>query len=337
MQPNTPVRVLISILNWNHAENTQACLRSLQQAGYLARTDIQVVVTDNGSAAEDTERAALAAAECGVQFRRNAQNLGFAGGHNALLQEALTNGIAFVWLLNNDSLVQPGTVEALLAAMAEDPLCAVASPCLAYEDTGEVYFAGAVQDWPVMGSRWCPAPWDHQFHEQNRNRVWAVGTAILLRTAAVRQVGMLNEELFAYYEDDELGERLLRAGWRCSVLKDVSILHNRKSNQDVKRPAYFYYLMSRNWLWFYSRFTPPAHRRWLLLRLLATGCDRAKRLSSEGYVELSNATLLGLTDGLRGRLGKPVLNRPVPAGTRCMAAALHVVNCIHEALKPRKP
>lgn len=336
MRPNSPPHVLISILNWNHADSTRACLLSLEHAGYLARSDIDVVVTDNGSHPEDTERAALVAAASGVRFRRNSQNLGFAGGHNALLQEALVDGVPFVWLLNNDCVVQAGTVEALLAAMTEDPRCAVASPCLAYEDTREVYFAGAVQAWPAMGSRWCPAPWNSEFHEQNRNRVWSVGTAILLRTAAVRQVGMLNAELFAYYEDDELGERMIRAGWRCRILKDAAILHNRKSNQAVKRPPYFYYLMSRNWLCFYRLYTPAANRRWLLLRLLATGCDRARRLSKEGHRELSDATLLGLTDGLRGRLGRPLLDRPVPASTRCLAAAMRILNLIHETLKPNK-
>ena len=337
MRSNSPVHLLISILNWNHAERTQACLLSLQQAGYLARTDIEVVVTDNGSNPDDAERAALAAASCGVRFRRNSQNLGFAGGHNALLRKALTECVPFVWLLNNDCVVQPGTVEALQEAMTQDPQCAIASPCLAYEDTREVYFAGAIQNWPVMGSLWCPSPWDTEFHEQNRTRVWAVGTAILLRTSAVFQVGMLNEELFAYYEDDELAERFIRAGWRCRILKDVAVLHNRKSDQAVKRPPYFYYLMSRNWLWFYLQFTPAIHRRWLLLRLVATGCERARRLSKEGFGEISDASLLGLADGLCGRLGRPLLDRPVPTAMRCLAAVLHVVNRIHETLRPLKP
>lgn len=334
MTSQRPCRVLISILNWNHAENTEACLRSLQQAGYLVQHDIEVVVTDNGSRAEDAERAAQAAQAHGVQFRRNEQNLGFAGGHNLLLRRALDETVPFVWLVNNDCVVEPGTLEALLAAMAEEPRCAVASPCLAYEDTREVYFAGAVQDWAVMRPRWCATPWEAAFHHQYRDQIWAVGTAVLLRVEALAGVGLLNADLFAYYEDDDLGERLVRAGWRCIMLNDRVVLHNRKSEIDKPRPAYFYYLTARNWFWFYRHYTPATYRRNLTLRLLATGVERASNLARAGQAERSNALLLGLWDGFCGRLGRPQLDRVVPWPALGGAAVLRALNRGHAALRP---
>jgi GT2 family glycosyltransferase len=333
MTVERPCRVLVSILNWNHADNTEACLRSLQRAGYLNQDGIDVVVTDNGSRTEDAERAAQAAQSYRVQFRRNDQNLGFAGGHNMLLQQALHEAVPFVWLVNNDCVVEPGTLEALLATMDEQPRCAVASPCLAYEDTREVYFAGAVQDWAAMRPRWCDTPWDEVFHDQWREQVWAVGTAVLFRVEALAVVGLLNAELFAYYEDDDLGERLVRAGWRCTMLKDCVVLHNRKSEIDKPRPAYFYYLTARNWLWFYRYYTPADYRRNLTLRLLATGVDRAATLQRAGQAERSNALLLGLWDGFCSRLGRPQLDRTVPWHARGIASALRAINWVHAALR----
>lgn len=323
--------VFVSVLNWNHADNTEACLRSLQRAGYMGQADIEVVVTDNGSRPEDAASAEAAALAHGARFVRNAENLGFAGGHNVLLQRALREQVPFVWLVNNDCVVESGTLEAMLAVMARQPRCAVASPCLAYEDTREVYFAGAVQDWTAMRPRWCSTPWDQAFHDVHRGRVWAVGTAVLLRAEALADVGLLNDELFAYYEDDDLGERLNQAGWHCTMLEGCVVLHNCKSDAEKPRPAYFYYLTARNWFWFYRRYTPLAYRRHLTLRLLATGVDRAASLQRGGQSERAHALLLGLWDGYCSHMGRPQLDRPVPWAGRCVAAMLRAMNRVHAA------
>ena len=159
------------------------------------------------------------------------------------LREALQRGIEYVWLVNNDAMVPPGTLDRLLAMAEAEPRCGAVSPCLAYEDSPEVYFAGAVHNWRALSSDWCLDPADAEFHRTHADHIWVVGTALLLRTAALRIVGLLDETLFAYYEDDDLGERLCRAGWRSLVCREVALLHNRKQDGQRRRPPYFYYLM----------------------------------------------------------------------------------------------
>ena len=117
------------------------------------------------------------------------------------------------------------------------------------------------------------------------------------------------------------------------MLKDCVVLHNRKSEIDKPRPAYFYYLTARNWFWFYRHYTPADYRRNLTLRLLATGVERAASLQRAGQAERSNALLLGLWDGFCSRLGRPQLDRTVPWQARCIAAALRAMNWVHAALR----
>lgn len=325
--------VLISILNWNNAGATARCLESLALAGYLAYPGCETVVTDNGSGTADAQLARAAAEQWGARYCCNATNLGFAGGHNGQIEDALARGIEFVWLVNNDCLIEPGTLQRLLQAMQQDNRCGAASPCLAYEDSREVYFAGARQDWRAMRTVLCPTPWDESFHLQYRDAVWLVGTAVLFRVSALRDVGVLNASLFAYYEDDDIGERLRIAGWRSVVCQGSVAWHNLKSKAEVRRPAYFYYLMSRNALHFYRQFTPGSSRLAITLRMLARAVNLADILRTADQAALANAVLLGLYDGLVGRMGPPDLARGTPAWFAAAAALLTTANRLHGGVR----
>ena len=329
----TAPQVLISILNWNNAALTLRCLASLQRAGYLADPRCEVIVIDNASEASDAAALSDGAQALTIRFERNDENLGFAGGHNAVLREALDRGIDFVWLLNNDALVDPGALERLLALMASDARCAMASPCLAFEDSREIYFAGVIQDWQKLGPAYCPLPWSDEFQARQVDQIWLVGTAILLRSAAVRAVGLLNEALFAYYEDDDYGERLRLAGWRSRVCQDVVVWHNLKADIDVRRKRHFYYLTGRNKLVFYWRYTPARFRRRLMPRLLVQAVNRADLLRGAGHAELADAVLLGAYDGLRKKLGNPVMDRRPPLWFRLLMSAGRLVNRIDNRLR----
>jgi GT2 family glycosyltransferase len=326
-------QVLISILNWNNAALTRRCLLSLQRAGYLADPRFEVVVIDNGSEAVDVAALSECATVLGLRYLRNRKNLGFAAGHNASLREALDRGIDFVWLVNNDALVDAGALEGLLSLMGNDARCAMASPCLAFEDSREIYFAGVIQDWKKLDSVRCPLPWDDEFQAQHADQLWLVGTAILLRSEAVRSVGLLDEALFAYYEDDDYGERLRLGGWRSRVCREVVVWHNLEADNAVLRKRHFYYLTSRNRFFFFRRYTPPAFRRHLMLRLLVQAVNRADVLRGAGHAELADVVLLGAYDGLRKKLGSPDMDRRPALWFRPLVTAGRLVNRVDNRIR----
>ena len=93
-------RVSIVILNWNSYEVTLDCLLSLRKMDYR---NFEVVLVDNGSI--DGSPAKLLQSVPEIRLIRNETNLGFAGGCNVGMRDALRRGTDYVLLLNNDTIV----------------------------------------------------------------------------------------------------------------------------------------------------------------------------------------------------------------------------------------
>lgn len=310
--------VLVSILNWNSAAITLECVASVLALSMPADVVVQVIVVDNGSTAQDYQLLRTGLENTGVALERNEVNLGFAGGHNLAIARSLREDIDFIWLLNSDARSNKETLAHLLTEMKASPSCGAASPMIVRMDQPEVIdFAGAVHEWPMLDSI---RPLDlHQAEALSRERpndIWIVGTAILFRCAALRQVGMLDERYFAYYEDDDICARLSAAGWRCVVVFDALVEHACFDGVIYDRPPYYFYLMARNAFRFWGAHTPTPNRRLLKLRLLETWTFMASRLHARGLAAKRDACLLGIADGLMKRHGPPILNRPVPVAMR---------------------
>lgn len=338
INPNSasPPQVLVSILNWNNARATIRCLESLRAGGYLESPQIQVLVVDNGSEQGDFEALAAYANNKSVELLKNPENMGFAGGHNRALRIAIERKVPYAWLLNNDTIVPAGVIEKLALLMEDDPECGACSPCIAYEDTRRTYFSGAIEDWTSLASQWCEPPDDQSFDTRNADRIWLFGTALFLRTGAIEEIGGLNEEYFAYYEDNELGARLRLAGWGSRISRQCVVFHGPEPRHEVKRPAYFYYLMARNHSCFFLKYTPAEYRRLIRVRLAASLVHRSDLLLAVGRRDLCDAGLLGLEDGFKARLGRPDLGRAVSPHFRLFVAAVRAANRLHRLLLARR-
>lgn len=326
---NNPL-VLISILNWNNAPITIRCIESLKAAGYCSNSSYEICVVDNASNPSDKHLLEEYLSKINIPFHENKVNTGFAGGHNQVIKLAIERGIEFVWLLNNDCIVLPNTIELLLNAMRVDERCGACSPVFAYEDSQDVYFAGAYQNWDSLSSIWCPNPWSEDFHRIHSTDIWLTGTAILLRMTALVEIGLLNEDFFAYCEDDDLGERLRLNKWRNIILKDVITYHGPAPLTEVKRPPYFYYLTARNHTFFYLKYTPDRHRRFIRVRLLAHSVHRSDCLASDQHPALAHAVLAGLQDGLTGALGKPAPSKPLALWFKSLVLLVRGLNKVHQ-------
>lgn len=317
-------RVLVSILNWNGAAQTLDCVHDLLRQQLPAAVNADIFVIDNGSAPADAEALAQGLAGLPVALRREAVNHGFAGGHNLAVTRALDEGYAFIWLVNSDAVMGSGDVLAqLLALMAADDRCGAASPLLAILDQPDkVYFCGNFHDWTRLDTQRARNVDDARATARRRGeQQWVPGTAMLLRTQALRAAGKLDERMFAYYEDDELCARFAAHGWHSAVAYGVRVLH-AMPRRETDRPPYYFYLMARNHLLFWHGSTPPPHRRRLGLKLLDRALYDVNRLYYRGFPEQARAALLGVEDFLLRRHGRPVLGRSVGIGLRVLRALL---------------
>lgn len=121
-QPN----VAIIVLNWRRPAETLACLESLAHMDY---PNAQVIVVDNGSGDDSVSVIRQGFPE--ILILETGENLGYAGGNNVGIRNALVHRADFVCLLNNDVTVAPDFLAPLLAAMGSQPDVGVVTPLVA--------------------------------------------------------------------------------------------------------------------------------------------------------------------------------------------------------------
>jgi GT2 family glycosyltransferase len=204
-------RVTIVVLAWNRADDTIACLESLANA----RLDgARIMVVDNGSRDRTVERVRERFPD--VTVLALPTNRGYAGGNNAGITAALDAGAEGVLLLNNDATVAPDFLPPLLDAIEWRPRCAAASSAVFRRDRPELIDVAYIEMRfdrrsvvQIMGVNAMPG----EGYDTRREVEVAVGTSLLLRAEALRDVGLLDEAYFAYHEDVDWCLRARRKGW----------------------------------------------------------------------------------------------------------------------------
>lgn len=218
-------RVCIIVLNWNGWRDTLACIASLQQLDY---PDATIQVVDNGST--DGSVARIREVFPSLDILENGANLGFGGGCNTGIQHALSHGAEFIWLINSDATVDPGALTALVRVADGNPeLGCVGSVAYEADDTTRVQFwgGGRVNLW-LGRSLHCIAAGKIDFIS---------GASLLLRRAALEQVGLFDERrFFMYWEDTDLGFRLRKAGWKLAVAQESRIWHKQSASLGLGSP-----------------------------------------------------------------------------------------------------
>lgn len=193
--------------------------------------DSEVIVVDDDS--RDDTVAALAATHAAARVVRLSPARGFTVAANAGL--ALAAG-ELLWLLNSDTEVRPGAVAALRAAFARNDRLGAAGPLLVAPDGSPQWSGGRVPD-----GRWLfalasgGAAFAARVPGYRRRRPvsghdgrpieWVPATALVLRAAAWRAVGTLDESLGLYAQDLDYGIRLRAAGWEAALVPGARVVH----------------------------------------------------------------------------------------------------------------
>src|SRR3989304_1720942 len=163
---------------------------------------------------------------------------------------AIQNGTNYIWLLNNDTVVETDTLGNLVDIGEGSPEIGIISPVIYYYDKPhKIQFCGSYADWT-----------NHKIIYPNENTIYVDddfkygenvclwGTALLIKIDVVRKVGYLNNKFYAYWEDTEYSIRSIKAGFRNELALNAKIYHKTP----IKRKPYYYYFMARNeyFTWF---------------------------------------------------------------------------------------
>ncbi len=238
----------VCVVTWNTAELTATSLRRLLDSdqGCVMR----LLVRDNGSS--DGTVGALRARVPEAEVDAGAENLGFAGGVNTLLRRSKA---PWIFLLNSDAWPDPGAIGLLIEAAGRHPRAAAVAARLERPDGtlehstlpfpsvrlaatmafGRKRLSPARADELMLEDAWA--------HDRPRRVDWAVGAALLLRRAAVDDVGPLDERFFMYAEDLEWCWRAAGKGWEiwfepAAVVRHIGNASGEKRFGDRRTRAY---------------------------------------------------------------------------------------------------
>lgn len=204
---------------YNHAAHTLACLRAL--ATHPPAAPCEILVIDDGSS-DDT--AAWMAAIDGLRHHRRAHNGGFIAACNDGLR--LARG-QYVVLLNNDTVPQPGWLDALLDTFAQVPEAGLVGAQLLYPDGRLQESGGIVFD---DGSCWSYGRFESAEdprYASLRDADYCSGAALAIPRALFEQLGGLDARYApAYYEDTDLAFKVRAAGRRVLVQPGSRVVHD---------------------------------------------------------------------------------------------------------------
>jgi len=235
-------RVAVIVLNWNGIDDTVLCFRSLLRQ---TAKNFVIVIVDNGS--KDGSKATLEKMERDYPKKlvvlRNPYNKGFAGGVNTGIEWATSQNFDGVALFNNDAQADNTWLQHLIEGFKDRQIGIVTGLLLSadgkhIDSTGEQY------------SKWGLA------FPRNRNDLkesapkaeyvfGATGGASLYRLSMLHDIGLFDEDFFAYYEDVDISFRAQLSGWKV-FYQPSAIAYHQKGGTSSKIAGFTIYQAFKN-------------------------------------------------------------------------------------------
>ncbi|MDZ7925185.1 MAG: glycosyltransferase family 2 protein [Marinagarivorans sp.] len=258
-------RVGISIVNYRTGQLVIECLQSLIAIFDTLPYSLSVVVVDNlspdDSVAKLSEFLAQSPAKHWINLIAAPKNGGFSYGNNIAVKKLLTENCDYIWLLNPDTRVLPNACEALIDCLNANPTAAIAGSALQDPDgTQQIASFNFPTVWGELVSSSGLAVLAKKFPASiiarpiptERCRVdWVAGASMMITTQAIKEVGLMDENYFLYFEEVDYCRTFHQAGYDTLFEPASKVIHlvgaatgiSNTRKQAPRRPAY----------WFHSR------------------------------------------------------------------------------------
>jgi GT2 family glycosyltransferase len=269
------VCVYVIILNWNGKRDTVVCLDSLKSVK-KNNVDLHICVVDNGSSDDSVK--VITKDYPSIEIVETGKNLGFSGGNNVGIAYALSHGAEYIWLLNNDTLVDKNVLSFL--SVFDDPKVGACGSKIYFaagheyhidrykeSERGKVFwYAGGLIDWKNMfASHQGVDEVDHGQYDHVEETQFITGCSFIVRADVIKRIGYLNDKYYLYLEDLDWSMRIKQAGYKNVFAPSSIVWHiNAGSSGKPGNPLHEYYF-TRNRLLFGFTYA-PMRTRFALMR-----------------------------------------------------------------------
>jgi GT2 family glycosyltransferase len=320
----TSTRVAVVILNTNKRADTLACLDSLSRSTW-PQSQLDIVVLDNGST--DGSIDAIRRAHPAVMVSALSENRGYAGNNNVGIALATARGADWIFVVNEDTIVDPDCVERMVRYGEQHPLVGMVGPLVFHFDEPTcIQSAGG----------WFDAHWQAghigqneedrgQFVDLGPRRVdWISGCGLMVRRSVIEQIGAIDERFFYYWEETEWCLRARRAGWELVIVPEARLWHKGVTRRYEPTPNVSYY-HTRNRLLLMRKHGAPTSRMAIevlrSLRTLASWSVRPKWRHLRDRRAHRRAVAEGLRDFARQRWGQRAVGIVFLSAGLCLSAS----------------
>jgi GT2 family glycosyltransferase len=292
-------KVSIIILNWNGLKDTLECLESVFKLDY---PNFEVIVVDNGSTDNSVEE--VKRSHPGAILIENGKNLGFTGGNNIAMRHAMKRGADYLWLLNNDTTIEPDTLAKLVEVSEKFPEVGMISPVIRfYYKPKRIQFAGGYIHLKQQKTGYSKAiPKESSTRHIYCDFLW--GAALLIKRKVIEDIGYFDERFFAYSEDVDLSMRAVCRGHRSAIASNCNIFHKDAGSSEGRTSVWYCYLTTRNRFLLWTKHITGFSKIKFIVKNYVPSVLRnfagLKRLKKYGEAE---ASLAGCWNAFRGNYG----------------------------------
>jgi len=255
-------KLVVVILNWNKCQDTIDCVRALEKQDM---SDFSILVVDNGS--RDGSAEILRSTFPEMTIICNSTNLGYAGGNNVGIRAALDGGADLVLLLNNDAFPEPDFLRTLVqAARTDDKAAALGGKVIWDVEPPRLWGAYGLITYHANIVRiegWMAE--DISAFSEPKQVDFVIGCGIMMTRRALEDVGLLDEDYFAYHEDADWCLRAKQKGYHILYIPDAMLRHKGSHSTGGGYRSPIMYFGARNSVLF-------AKKHATLLQLVAFAC-----------------------------------------------------------------
>ncbi|MEF3280993.1 MAG: glycosyltransferase family 2 protein [Elusimicrobiota bacterium] len=236
-------KVSIIIVNYNGKDYLKGCIESVLKQEY---DDFNVIIVDNASTDGSVEF--IKAHFPQVQIIQLDNNYGFTGGNNAGIKKAMEDvNIKYVALLNNDAIVDKNWLKELVVVAESEEKIGICQPKILSLENPKIIDAvgmGIKRDGLVYHIGWGEE--DIGQYKNSFEIFGATAASVLYKIKMLKEIGLFDEDFFAYYEDVDISIRARIYGWKAVYVPEAVAYHKGAGTSKKNSPFTFFY-MARNY------------------------------------------------------------------------------------------